>query len=214
MVAGGIRVRILISQRVDILSDRGERRDALDQAWSDTLARMLAQPILLLPMPNRPQDVEGTLAKWVPSLIVLSGGNDIGAAPERDSTERALLEHAAAEEIPVLAVCRGMQMVQHFLGGSLVPLSDHVAREHSIKAASTHVGPAELVVNSFHAWGIPADKLHQGLEALYFHADGTVEAACHVRWPWLCLMWHPERSSCEGMAMANEWAAHWLQKIL
>jgi anthranilate/para-aminobenzoate synthase component II len=206
-------MRVLITQRVDVLPERGERRDALDQAWGDTLCGMLQSPVLIHPMPNRPRDVDETIAGWRPSLIVLSGGNDIGGAPERDATEAALLGRATADRIPVLAVCRGMQMVQHFLGGSLRRVTDHVATEHLVKAEPADAMPAELLVNSFHAWGIARNALASGLETLYSHADGSVEAARHATLPWLSLMWHPERSG-EGMAIANDWAGRWLREVL
>lgn len=206
-------MRVLISQRVDLLPERSERRDALDQAWGDTLGGMLCNPVSVYPMPNRPEGVDEAVSGWCPSLIVLSGGNDIGGAPERDATEAALLSRAAAERIPVLAVCRGMQMVQHYLGGSMQRVTDHVATEHVVKAVPAHALPAGLVVNSYHAWGIPGSALAQGLETLYSHADGSIEAARHTYLPWLCLMWHPERSG-KGMAIANDWAGSWLREVL
>ncbi len=207
-------MRVMISQRVDVLPERGERRDALDQAWGDALGGMLRAPMSIYPMPNRPGDVDEAVSGWPPSLIVLSGGNDIGDAPERDATEAALLSRAAADHIPVLAVCRGMQMVQHYLGGSLNRMTDHVATEHVVKAVSANTAPAELLVNSFHAWAISRCSLARDLEALYCHADdSSVEAAQHTTLPWLCLMWHPERPG-KGMAVANGWAGNWLREVI
>lgn len=206
-------MRILITQRVDLLPIRGERRDALDQAWGDTLQGMLQSPVLIYPMPNRPLDVDETVAHWRPSLLVLSGGNDIGSAPERDATETALLRRAADDRIPVLAVCRGMQMVQHFLGGGLQRVTGHVAVEHHVRSVLEDASPYELLVNSFHAWGVERDRLAKGLQALYSHSDGSVEAARHATLPWLSLMWHPERPG-KGMAVANDWAGRWLREML
>lgn len=206
-------MRVLISQRVDTFPERGERRDALDQAWGGTLCGMLGTPVSIYPMPNRPGDVDEAVSRWRPSLVVLSGGNDIGEVPERDATEAALLTRATTECIPVLAVCRGMQMVQHFLGGSTQRVSGHVATEHVVKAVSAYGTPAELMVNSFHVWGIPREGLARDLEALYCHADNSVEAAKHTALPWLCLMWHPERPG-KGMAVANDWAANRLREVL
>jgi gamma-glutamyl-gamma-aminobutyrate hydrolase PuuD len=206
-------VRVLITQRVDLLTERGERRDALDQAWGNTLRGMLQSPALIYPMPNRSLDVDKTVAHLRPSLIVLSGGNDIGNAPERDATEAALLRRATADRIPVLAVCRGMLMVQHFLGGGLQRLTDHVAVEHRVRSVSEDASPHEFSVNSFHAWGIDRGALANGLQALYCHSDGSVEAARHATLPWLSLMWHPERPG-NGMALANDWAGRWLCEVL
>lgn len=206
-------MRVLITQRVDMYPDRSERRDALDQKWGDALARMLGRPPLIYPMPNRSQDIGAILDCWAPALIVLSGGNDLGQAPERDATEAALLEIARSTGIPVLAVCRGMQMVQHHLGGELVPISGHVGCEHVVTAVRPDAGPAELHVNSFHSWGVPRNGLARGIEELYGHSDGTVEAARHVDLPWLCVMWHPERAG-SGIDTANDWAGRWLGEVL
>lgn len=205
-------MNVLISQRVDLLPQRGERRDALDQEWGAALRELLGRSSLVLPVPNRSQDVDAMVALCDPSLIVLSGGNDIGNAPERDATETALLDCAQRQGVPVLAVCRGMQMVQCHLGGALMPVAGHVQCEHSIHAAPCQTLPA-LTVNSFHDWGIHQSSLAEGLRSLYLHDDGTVEAAVHVSLPWLGVMWHPERAGA-GMSQANGWVAKWLKEVL
>jgi putative glutamine amidotransferase len=205
-------LNVLISQRVDLLPQTGERRDALDQAWGATLHELLGRDTLMLPVPNRPQVVPVMMEACLPSLIVLSGGNDIGSVPERDATEVALLNGAHKKGIPVLAVCRGMQMIQNFLGGVLVQAAGHVRCEHTVHAAPGQTLP-QLVVNSYHHWGILQSGLAPDLRALYLHEDGTVEAAIHAKYSWLGVMWHPERAG-EGMAQANRWVAHWLKDIL
>ncbi len=205
-------MNVLISQRVDLLPQRGERRDALDQAWGATLHELLGRPVLMLPVPNRQQDVDAMTAACRPSLIVLSGGNDIGGAPERDATEARLLDSAQESGVPVLAVCRGMQMVQHYLGGALAPVTGHVRCEHPVRAAPGQTLPP-LTVNSYHDWSIRQSGLAADLRALYVHEDGTVEAAVHVSCPWLGVMWHPERAGA-GMPQANSWVAQWLKESL
>lgn len=204
-------MNVLISQRVDLLPQRGERRDALDQAWGATLHELLGRLVLMLPVPNRAQDVPAMVSACRPSLIVLSGGNDIGGAPERDATEAALLDSAQQSGVPVLAVCRGMQMVQHYLGGALTPVTGHVRCEHPVQAAAGQVLPP-LTVNSYHDWGIRQSGLAAGLRALYLHEDGTVEAAVYASRPWLGVMWHPERAGA-GMPQANSWVAQWLKEV-
>ena len=147
-----------------------------------------------------------------PSLIVLSGGNDIGNELERDATEAALLDCAQRNSLPVLAVCRGMQMLQCYLGGALTPVVGHVQCEHPIHAAGGQTLQS-LTVNSFHDWSIPQSSLAEGLRSLYLHDDGTVEAAIHKNHPWLGVMWHPERAGT-GMPQANSWVAKWLKEVL
>jgi anthranilate/para-aminobenzoate synthase component II len=205
-------MRVVISQRVDVLAGRNERRDALDQAWGPTLERLTGRSVAVLPMANRPEAAVAVLAQWQPQYVVLSGGNDLGTAPERDQTEAQLIDYAEAHNLPLLAVCRGMQMLQHHLGGKLVPVNDHVACSHDVRGAPEKNLPI-LHVNSYHNWGIPHDALVDRLEALYLHADGTVEAACHTRLPWLAVMWHPERNVL-GEPAAVEWVSRWLRDVL
>jgi putative glutamine amidotransferase len=206
-------MRVVISQRVDLHPAYGERRDALDQAWGDALDALIGAPVSVLPLPNRPAAAARALQEWAPRLVVLSGGNDLGDAPERDATEAAMLGYARDTGTPLLAVCRGMQMVQHFLGGTLDAVSGHVACEHAVLAAAGVSPPATLRVNSYHKWGIRAAALADSLEALYLHGDGTVEAARHARLPWLAVMWHPERTVL-GEPLANQWIAQWLREVL
>lgn len=205
-------MNVLISQRVDVIAQRNERRDALDQAWGETLAGLLGQRVLTMPVPNRPDEVDALLLNCRPGMLVLSGGNDIGPFPERDATETRLLDGALRMGLPVLAVCRGMQMLQHYLGGGLIQVSGHVRIEHEVTAVPGQ-SLAPLVVNSYHEWGIGLAGLAADLRGLYQHADGSVEAVTHAVMPWVGVMWHPERGG-SGMAKANEWLSNQLRKGL
>ena len=162
--------RIGITQRVEDLPDRGERRDALDQAWTTWIG---ATGDLAVPIPNTGDDVAAFVRALELDAVVLSGGNDLAhlegatnAAPERDATERALLAHATESGLPVLAVCRGMQMLVTFWGGTLSPLTGHVGVPHDIDPVFSpwrlRAGP----VNSFHDWGVAADGVGATLEVL------------------------------------------------
>ena len=190
--------RIALTQRVEDLPDRGERRDALDQEWSRLVEAVGASPVLV---PNTLTDPAGFLVASGVSLLVLTGGNDLthlpgasNTAPERDATERALLDAAGDSGIPVLGVCRGLQLMVDRAGGSLVPIEGHVATTHRTLVRDGHDWPLvrDREVNSFHDWGIPGDGL-VGLEVLATAPDGTVEAACHPELPQVGIMWHPER---------------------
>lgn len=207
-------MRIAISQRVDFYPDRNERRDALDQAWGDTLEQWFGADTVMHAIANRPSSTKATLASLSPDLLILSGGNDIGQAPERDATEHALLEYATTAKVPVLGVCRGLQMLQHFLGGALTKVDGHVACAHMLHSVKVDAeSPAELLVNSYHTSGIAADNLAARLQALYRHADGSIEAAQHTSLPWLGIMWHPERTAL-GSPEAMQWIKAWFQKAI
>lgn len=195
-------MRVVITQRVDRVEGRHEKRDALDQAWATTLPQVLRREVTMLPLANIPEKATVTLDVLKPECLVLSGGNDRGQAPERDATETAVLHYATHHQLPVLGVCRGMQSMQHYLGGALVKVDGHVATEHAVRG----VDGSELMVNSYHHFGITA--LAAGLKAIYTHADGSIEAAAHNTLPWLAVMWHPERAM---PPQANAWLAQQLK---
>src|SRR6478752_4151957 len=117
------RRRVGLSQRVENLPDRRERRDALDQQWPVLLERLGLTPVVI---PNLLQDPGAFVDDMDLGLVVLTGGNDLthlaGAAnpaPERDATEARILDHAAARGLPVLGVCRGLQLMVAQTGGAL-----------------------------------------------------------------------------------------------
>jgi putative glutamine amidotransferase len=80
---------------------------------------------VLLPPDPEPEAVLGFL-----DGLVLTGGADIGDAPERDAFELALAALALERDKPVLGVCRGMQVMNVARGGTLIPhLPDAVGHE-------------------------------------------------------------------------------------
>ncbi|NWD23852.1 gamma-glutamyl-gamma-aminobutyrate hydrolase family protein [Pseudomonas yamanorum] len=201
-------MRIAITQRVEQIPGHDERRDCLDQRWS-TLMENLG--IDLVPVPNGMSSVGGWLERQNVAGLILSGGNDlthlpgaVNTSPERDSTEVALLGKASEMNLPVLAVCRGMQMLNHFLGGSLTPLQGHVNCTHAIHGREqSPLMAAYRQVNSFHGWGIQPDDLAENLVAQAWADDGSIEAFIHSYHPWTAIMWHPERPSANTILDAK-----------
>jgi putative glutamine amidotransferase len=180
---------VAVTQRVAVVPEYGERRDCLDQAWPRFFA---ACGLLPLPLPNivdvalamfRGADVAG---------LVLTGGNDLavlgGDAPERDATENALLEDAESRNLPVIGVCRGMQVIQHRHAVPLRRIQGHVTRRQSID-----IEGKETEVNSYHNFG--ADESRPPLDAWAHARDGIVKAIRHSERPVTGIMWHPERST-------------------
>ncbi|MDX2222365.1 MAG: gamma-glutamyl-gamma-aminobutyrate hydrolase family protein [Rhodospirillaceae bacterium] len=178
---------VALSQRVDIDERRGERRDALDQRWIGLLAACGALP---LPVPNCAESAVALLAHGRPDALILTGGNDLAAyggnAPERDAAEAAIVAWARTHRVPVLGVCRGMQMLVHLLGGTLRRIGGHAGTRHRVQLAG---GTAE--VNSYHDWAV--DRLPPGCLPRAVAEDGSVEGFQHDRENLTGLMWHPER---------------------
>ena len=162
--------------------------------------------------------------------LILTGGADveparygrIGSAelcttfPGRDEIELAILEAATSRRIPVLAICRGMQLLNVARGGTLNPeigrqqthqLPDEERHPVLIeKSTALHqIVHAEIGhAGSSHHQAV--DKLGDGLRVSARHPDGTIEA---IEWTdpmrrgWLVgIQWHPERMGM-GEALAG-----------
>ncbi|MBD5117681.1 MAG: C26 family cysteine hydrolase domain-containing family [Clostridiales bacterium] len=176
---------IAITQRVEYIEAIKERRDALSQEWAVLAAACGFTPLLL---PNHLPTVRELLAALPVEGVLLTGGNDLcaygGDAPERDEVERFLLQWAIEKKIPLLGVCRGMQMVLDHFGTPLQRVEGHVRVQHTLDSGDT--------VNSFHSWG--AVECRVPLVAEAWSTDGILEAVTHRDFPWIRgIMWHPER---------------------
>lgn len=186
---------VAITQRIDKFGSRDEFRDALDQRMIQWVA---CNGFLPITVPNMlvdvSQEVQPMLQDWLkyikPSAIVLSGGNDIGEYAERDITEKYLLSWAQSKKIPVLGVCRGLQLMAVWAGVNLVKIKNHAGTRHLLVSATKDKKlPTE--VNSYHNWGL--DSCPDGFDVLAKAQDGAIEAIRHHTLPWEGWMWHPER---------------------
>jgi putative glutamine amidotransferase len=180
---------VAVTQRVSLAPSHAERRDCLDQAWPAFLG---ACGLLCVPLPNDAA-VALALCDTLPiSGLVLTGGNDLAAvggdAPERDATELAVLEATLARGLPVLGVCRGMQLIQHRASVPLRRVEGHVTARQDILIDGE---PAET--NSYHNFG--ATESRPPLETWAVAADGVVKAVRDRERALTGIMWHPERQS-------------------
>jgi N5-(cytidine 5'-diphosphoramidyl)-L-glutamine hydrolase len=191
-------MRIGITQRVEKVTSYEEDRDCLDQRWPALLELL---EMTAIPIPNNLKKIESWLDTLALDGFIFTGGNDLTSLPdssntsyERDLTEFTILEYARAHFLPVFAVCRGLQVVNIFLGGGLERVSNHVAKRHAVHSEPTEPDFSSIInVNSFHEWGLPIIKLADQLKACVYDNDSFVEAARHKNLNWVGVMWHPER---------------------
>jgi len=180
--------RVAITQRVSIVPAYGERRDCLDQAWTKLLGACGLLPVLL---PNAREAALALCEATGIAGLVLTGGNDLvelgGDAPERDAVEYTLLEWAEQRNLPVLGVCRGMQVIQRRFAIPLRRVEGHVAPSQLIQ-----IDGEAREVNSYHHFG--ALDSRPPLEVWAVAGDGVVKAIRHSALPITGIMWHPERS--------------------
>jgi putative glutamine amidotransferase len=152
------------------------------------------------------------------------GGTDTGLShdtdPEADRTEIALVQSAARAHLPVLAICRGMQVLNVAFGGSLHqeitrpggvhrPLPDApdeiLAYRHPVSTLEgtrlAHIlGPGERRVNSIHHQAV--DRIAPGFRVSAVAPDGVVEGMEYEGdWDVLGIQWHPEKTG-EDQEMA------------
>jgi N5-(cytidine 5'-diphosphoramidyl)-L-glutamine hydrolase len=180
---------VAITQRVAVVPEYGERRDCLDQAWPRFIA---ACGLLPLPLPNVVDVALAMFARAEVAGLVLTGGNDLAAvggdAPERDLTESALLDAAESRRLPVIGVCRGMQVIQQRYAVPLRRVHGHVMPRQSID-----IEGQETEVNSYHNFGASESRLP--LNTWAQARDGIVKAIRHSDKPMTGIMWHPERNT-------------------
>lgn len=178
--------------RVTEAQNYDEARDSISHDWVELLQRWDMAPH---PIPNGLRDTAGYLEAIAPNLIILTGGDDPGRGDRRDLTEKAVLNHAEANTIPVLGVCRGLQVINLYFGGDLGSVSGHISVEHAVHFTEnfSRFYGEETSVNSFHAASISANSLAPDLVSAGIDHDGNVEAAYHNTLPIAGIMWHPER---------------------
>jgi putative glutamine amidotransferase len=226
----------LVAVTATVRADDGVPRVRLAASYLRILERAGLTPIVIAPFPGELADVEAAIDSifGVVAGLVLTGGEDItpaeyGAAPsphlgrvnaERDRSELALVRAARDQRLPTLAICRGIQVLNVALGGTLIqdlpaekpssiahdPEHPRTTRTHSILLTpDTRVfdalGAATLEVNSVHHQAIA--KLAETLVVTAIAPDGVIEAVeTGRRDPWwvLGVQWHPEEFADEATA--------------
>jgi putative glutamine amidotransferase len=197
--------RIGITLRVENIEEYDEKRDAISQEWVNFIEKFDGIPIFI---PNMLKDTKSFLQELELDGLVLSGGDNKGDDPYRDRTEQDLIEYGIKNKIPILGVCRGMQVINDYFGGSylITKNNNHVAKNHDISITDKKIekclGIKKMEVNSFHHNVILEKNLGKNLKVFAKSInDNTIEGLLHEELPIIGVMWHPEREKDSNMEL-------------
>ncbi len=213
----------ITAQRREVTTSYGtEPANTVVLTYSDAVTEAGGIPVIL-PILG-PDAVPGLVDRL--QGVVLTGGGDVdpvhynghehstiyGVDPARDEFELALAQRIAELKLPLLAICRGMQVLNVAMGGTLVAdipsqveggfehfrAGDDAKRAHQALRFDescqmvTLFGTSELKVNSLHHQAVAEPA--PGLRPVAWSEDGVVEAVEPVdqQWPMRGVQWHPE----------------------
>jgi len=185
-----------ITQRIHFIKEYNEYRDELDQRWSSLFTNIGILQIIL------PNNSELFKSKAIDSLnlngVILSGGElqennnyNIGLK-NRNEFENNLINYCIDNKIPIIGVCRGMQILNNFFGGKLEKIDNHVGKYHEINNLSNL--PISNKVNSYHEFKLNRNELPENFEIIATDLDGEIESILDKKNNLLGIMWHPERN--------------------
>ena len=182
-----------------------ERGDALSQDWTNFFAKNFPRAILV-PILNNPNLALQTLKDLKIEAMVFSNGNSFGESNERDETETRVFDYCIKKRLPILGVCRGFQVLNHFFGGKIEKnISEITGEKHAgvvheitIEEESPYAKFAKsnlLIANSFHDQGVIIKDISKSLKVFATTKSGVVEGLYHPTKPIVGIQWHPERTN-------------------
>ena len=204
--------------------DRGAAAES--EGFVRALHRAGAREAILMPVALEPDEAQQALSRF--DGLLLTGGGDVspsryggrvhehiyGVHEDTDTFDMGLALAAIDMELPTLAVCRGMQVLNVVLGGTLdphLPDRDDLGPHSRADGTERHVahpvrlepgtrtalaaGSEEVDASSFHHQGV--EKLGDGLVAVGWSPAGLVEAVELERGWVVGVQWHPE-TTAEG----------------
>jgi putative glutamine amidotransferase len=213
---GSVSPLVLIVGRISTEASgvRGEAF-AAGQRYFRGIARGGGTPVMLPPLTELVGDMKEILNRF--DAVVLHGGGDVdpkrygqerqatelyGIVAEHDEVELAVATAAVEADLPMLAICRGMQILNVALGGTLhqdIGGGTHSYAHHAVDLTpgsrlATAIGTRVEAGHCVHHQTI--DRVAEGLEVVGQTADGLIHAAEVVGSTWaVATQWHPEDSA-------------------
>lgn len=191
---------------------------AAAQTYFRAVERAGGIPLMLPPIPGLVDDVPSLLRRF--DAVVFHGGGDIdprrygqesteeslyGIVPDHDEMELAMVAAAIEADKPVLAICRGLQVLNVALGGTLVQDIGSEDHWHHFTAIQLDAGSrlakamgTETPERCHCVHHQALDRLGEGLRVVGRHAGGMVHAVELENARWIVgTQWHPEDSAAD-----------------
>lgn len=196
----------LIGLTPRLLTEDGVEKEFVNRNYVDAM-RSIGFNVIMLTLENpNPEEVFALCDGFL-----VTGGSDIdpkwfgeentgeskGINLDMDILDKKVVEYAKNNKKPLLGICRGIQSINTFLGGSLYQNIGNSHRnieyDHEVHTIKNHLLDFDetIIVNSYHHQALK--DLADGLIAIAHHKDGTIEAAVHKDLPIIATQWHPEK---------------------
>lgn len=148
---------------------------------------------------------------WVDG-IVIGGGLAPYEDPERDDIEFSLVKQAVKENVPLLGICRGCEVLTLGVGGAVKKMNDLETSMHRHKwhkVILSNLWPYD----SLDIWSNHGNHITKMgiLGPVAYSPDGVIEAVADPKRRLLGVQWHPEKSHQEGYSSVYPWLK-WIEK--
>ena len=182
-----------ITMRMTNALEYHEPRDTIAQDWPKYMNYLFPESNYFF-IPNIGEGAIDYCKKKNINVLIISGGDNIGLYEKRDKTEIILLEFMIMNKLPVIGICRGMQLIHHYFGGSIKEENKEFVKQHRATEHEIRIKNKIIKVNSYHNCRIQESSLHNNFSVLARDIkDNSIEAIEGGKI--LGLMWHPERDS-------------------
>ena len=183
--------KIGITQRLGF-SEHRELRSQIDIRLIDFIVKCGFQPIIIpYFMIKNKVDLKKKITNWLKDInldgIVLSGGDDLGKFILRDDSENILISFSIINNIPLVGICRGMQMIGNYFKIKLLKVKGHVNTRHYVND-----GKKSFKVNSYHQFSL--EKCPKNFKIVCLASDKNIESIISKSKKIYGCMWHPERN--------------------
>ena len=189
-------MKIFITLRSADSATYTESRDGISIDFIKLLNFLDLTPILV---PNNLDNPKAFFSEFDAKGALLTGGDDPTIQNKRYETENSLIEYCIKDKIPIFGICRGLQAINLYFGGSLKKFekdSNMIVNKHDIEICNELYNLPlnnKYTVNSFHELYVTKDTLGKELTPFAISDHKTIEGLFHNQHNITAVQWHPER---------------------